>query len=172
LNPVATAQLASVPLPNLPGIAQNLLAAETQAINTNQGSVRLDHRFTDSDNLYLRASVFDAREADPFGSGVLQESLLQGFGRDLSTHSINGAPGWTHVFNAQLLNEARFDYLTVVGGQQSPNAGNPFASLTGLQGVTTNAQDMGFPQASFGGQFTTMGDPALFTFRNNRDFEF
>ena len=41
-----------------------------------------------------------------------------------------------------------------------------------LQGVTTNLQDMGFPQASFGGQFTTMGDPALFTFRNNRDFEF
>ena len=25
---------------------------------------------------------------------------------------------------------------------------------------------------SFGGQFTTMGDPALFRFRNNRDFEF
>lgn len=172
LNPVATALLASVPLPNLPGIAQNLLSTETQAINTNQGSARLDHRFTDNDNIYLRASVFDAREADPFGSGVLQESLLPGFGRDLSTHSINGAAGWTHVFNAQLLNEARFGYLTVVGGQQSPNSGNPFASLTGLQGVTTNLQDMGFPQASFGGQFTTMGDPALFTFRNNRDFEF
>ena len=31
---------------------------------------------------------------------------------------------------------------------------------------------MGFPQVSFGGQFTTMGDPALFTFRDNRDFEF
>jgi hypothetical protein len=31
---------------------------------------------------------------------------------------------------------------------------------------------MGFPQFSFGGQFTTMGDPALFTFRNNHDVEF
>jgi hypothetical protein len=31
---------------------------------------------------------------------------------------------------------------------------------------------MGYPQISFGGQFTTMGDPALFTFRENRDFEF
>jgi hypothetical protein len=172
LDPVATALLSEGPLSNLPGIAQNLLSTETQAINTNQGSVRLDHRFTDSDNVYLRASVFDARQADPFGSGVLQETLLPGFGRDLSTHSINGAAGWTHVFKAQLLDEARFGYLTVVGGQQSPNAGNPFASLTGLQGVTTTPQDMGFPQASFGGQFTTMGDPALFTFRNNRDFEF
>ena len=172
LNPIATTLLSAIPLPNLPGIAQNLLSTETQAINTNQGSARLDHRFTDRDNIFLRASLFDAREADPFGSGVLQESLLPGFGRSLSTHSINGAAGWTHTFSPNLLNEARFGYLTVTGGQKSPNAGNDFASLTGLQGVTANPLDTGFPQVSFGGQFTTMGDPSLFTFRGNRDFEF
>jgi hypothetical protein len=172
LDPVATALLGQIPLPNLPGIGQNLLASEVQRINTNQYSARIDHRFTDKDNAFLRASIFDAREFDPFGSGVLQESLLPGFGRDLSTHSINGAAQWTHAFNANLLNEARFGFLTVVGGQQSPNAGNTFAGLTGIQGVTTNPADMGYPQVSFGGQFTTMGDPALFTFRDNRDFEF
>jgi len=172
LDPVATALLAQIPLPNLPGIGQNLLASDTQSIDTNQYSARIDHRFTDKDNTFLRASIFDAREFDPFGSGVLQESLLPGFGRDLSTHSINGAAQWTHAFNANLLNETRFGFLTVAGGQQSPNAGNTFAGLTGIQGVTTNPADMGYPQVSFGGQFTTMGDPALFTFRDNRDFEF
>lgn len=172
LDPVATGLLASIPLPNLPGLAQNLLASDEQRINTNQYSARIDHRFTDKDDTFLRASIFDAREFDPFGSGVLQESLLPGFGRDLSTHSINGAAQYTHAFSAILLNEARFGFLTVVGGQQSPNAGNPFAALTGLQGVTTNPADLGYPQVSFGGQFSTMGDPALFTFRNNRDFEF
>ena len=172
LDPVAAALLAKIPLPNLPGIGQNLLASDIQNVNTNQYSARIDHRFTDKDNAFLRASIFDAREFDPFGSGVLQESLLPGFGRDLSTHSINGAAQWTHAFNGNLLNEARFGFLTVVGGQQSPNAGSSFAELTGLQGVTANPADMGYPQVSFGGQFTTMGDPALFTFRNNRDFEF
>jgi hypothetical protein len=172
LDPVASALLAQIPFPNLPGIGQNLLASDTQSINTNQYSARLDHRITDKDSAFLRASIFDAREFDPFGSGVLQESLLPGFGRDLGTHSINGVAQETHVFNANLLNEARFGFLRVVGGQQSPNAGNPFAALTGLQGVTSNPSDMGYPQVSFGGQFTTMGDPALFTFRNNRDFEF
>ena len=172
LNSIATAALAAVPFPNLPGIAQNLLSTQTQAVNNNQGSARLDHRFTDQDNTYLRASLFDARESDPFGSGVLQESLLPGFGRTLSTHSINGAAGWTHGFSASLLNEARFGFLTVAGGQKSPNAGNNFASLAGLQGVTANPLDTGYPQFSLGGQFTTIGDPALFTFRNNRDFEF
>ena len=98
--------------------------------------------------------------------------MLPGFGRDLSTHAINGAASWTHVFNANVLNESRFGFLTVAGGQTSPNAGNAFAAQTGLQGVTTNPLDLGYPQISFGGQFTTMGDPSLFTFRNNRDFEY
>ncbi len=172
LDPVAAALLATIPLPNLPGNAQNLLATGTQSIDTNQYSSRIDHRFSDKDDSYLRASIFDAREADPFGSGVLQESLLPGFGRTLSTHSDNGVAGWTHTFNSSLLNEARFGVLSVAGGQKSPNAGNNFAGLTGLQGVTANPLDMGYPQVSFGGEFSTMGDPALFTYRNNRDYEF
>jgi len=172
LDPVALAMLAEIPLPNRPGLAQNLLDTGTQRIDTNQYSARLDHQFSGKDSSYLRASVFDAREFDPFGSGVLQESLLPGFGRNLSTHSVNGAAGWTHTWSADSLNEARFGFLTVPGGQTSPNAGNPFASQTGLEGVTANPLDMGYPQISFGGQFTTIGDPALFTFRKNRDFEF
>ena len=171
LDPVAIALLAQIPLPNLPGVAQNLLATGNQRINGNQYSARLDHQFSSSDITYLRASLFDARQTDPFGSSVLQESLLPGFGRDLSTHAINGAAGWTHVFSPSVLNEARFGFLTVAGGQTSPNVGNTFAAQNGLQGVTANPLDTGYPQVSFGGQFATMGDPALFTFRNNRDLE-
>jgi hypothetical protein len=172
LDSVSRALLASVPQPNSPGIAQNLLASRIQRVNSNNASAKLDHQSSPNDTAYARFSLFDARQFDPFGSDVLQESLLPGFGRGLSTHSLNGVAGWTHVFSAEFLNEARFSFLTVAGGQTSLNAGNPFAAQTGLQGVTTNPLDMGFPQVSFGGQFTTMGDPALFTFRNNRDFEF
>jgi hypothetical protein len=172
LDSVSTALLANVPRANLPGIAQNLRASEIQRLDSNNFSARLDHQFSADDTAYARFSLFDARQLDPFGSGVLQESLLPGFGRNLSTHSLNGVAGWTHVFSPEFLNEARFAFLTVAGGQTSPNAGNPFARNAGLQGATANPLDMGFPQVSFGGQFTTMGDPALFTFRRNRDFEF
>jgi hypothetical protein len=172
LDPVAVALFAQIPLPNLPGIAQNLRSTGDQRTDGNQSTERLDHRFSSNDTTYLRASLFDAREADPFGSSVLQESLLPGFGRRLSTHANNGAAGWTHIFNANVLNEFRFGFLTVAGGQANPNAGNTFAAQTGLQGVSTNSLDIGYPQVSLGGQFTTMGDPSLFTFRNNRDFEF
>jgi hypothetical protein len=172
LDPVATALLAQIPQPNLTGIAQNLRSTGSQRINGNQYSARLDHQFSEKDTAYLRGSLFDAREFDPFGSGVLQESLLPGFGRNLSTHAINGVAGWTRSFNANALNELRFGFLSVAGGQTSPNAGNTFAARTGMQGVIANPLDLGYPQVSFGGQFTTMGDPALFTFRDNRDFEF
>jgi hypothetical protein len=172
LDPVATAILSEVPLPNLAGVGLNLLDSQAQRINTNAYSARVDHQFARKDNAFLRASLFDARQFDPFGSSVLQETLLPGFGRFLSTHSINGAAGWTHTFDPNVLNEARFGFLTVAGGQQSPNAGNPFALENGVQGVTKNPADMGYPQFSFGGQFTPIGDPALFTFRDNRDLEF
>jgi len=164
--------LAQIPLPNLPGLGQNLLATGDQRLDTNQYSARLDHQFSTSDTAYLRASAFDARQSDPFGSSVLQETLLPGFGRNLSTHAVNGVAAWTHTFSPSVLNETRFGLLTVSGGQTSPNRGNPFAAATGLEGVTANPQDLGFPQVSFGGQFSTMGDPALFTYRNNSDFEF
>ncbi len=172
IDPVAVALLAHIPLPNLPGVAQNLLSTGDQRVNGNQYSARLDHQVSPQDTTFLRASLFDAREADPFGSSVLQESLLPGFGRNLSTHALNGAAGWTHAFSADLLNESRFGFLTVAGGQTSPNAGNPFAARNGLQGVTANPLDLGYPQVSFGGQFSTLGDPSLFTFRDNRDLEF
>lgn len=172
LDPVAAGLLQSIRLPNLPGVGQNLLAAEMQRINANQYSARVDHQFSTKDSAYLRASLFDARQFDPFGSGTLQESLLPGFGRTLSTHALNGAASWAHVFRPDLFGEARFGFLTAVGGQQSPNAGSSFAARTGLLGVTANPLDAGFPQASLGGQFSTMGDPASFIFRDNRDLEF
>ena len=135
-------------------------------------SARLDHQISDEGHHLRRDSLFDAREFDPFGSGVLQESLLPGFGRNLSTHSVERRGSWTHVFSAEFLNEARFGISNRGRRPDQPKRGNPFAAQTGLQGVTTNPLDMGFPQVSFGGQFTTMGDPALFTFRDNHDFEF
>src|SRR6185312_10383816 len=72
LDPVAVALLGHIPLPNLPGKAQNLRSTGGQRINGNQYSARLDHQFSKRDTTFLRASLFDARQADPFGSSVLQ----------------------------------------------------------------------------------------------------
>ena len=70
-----------------------------------------------------------------------------------------------------MLNEFRFGWMTVEGGQLSLNRGNAFASQVGLLGVTGDPRDAGFPQISTGGLFSAMGDPTVFTTRDNQHFE-
>jgi hypothetical protein len=173
INSAANALLNLVPLPT-PGQtgANNLLAVGQQSIDTNQYNARIDHQFSMNDSAFIRASVFDANQFDPFGSSVLNEALLPGFGRTLRTHSVNFSVGETHTFNANLLNEFRFGWLSVSGGQGDPHAGNPFASTFGLLGTTQIPSDMGYPQVNLSGVFSTIGTAAGFVSRVDRNYEF
>jgi hypothetical protein len=67
----------------------NYLAIGQQSIDTNQYNARIDHQVSMKDSVFARTSVFDANQFDPFGSSVLNEALLPGFGRTLRTHSVN-----------------------------------------------------------------------------------
>jgi Carboxypeptidase regulatory-like domain len=171
LDPAAVALLAKIPSPNLPGTANNLLAVDKQTNDNNQFNGRIDHEFSSKDTAYARASGLAAKEFDPFGSSVLNEALLPGFGRNLTTHSANASVGEIHVFSANIQNEFRFGFLRVSGGQSDPNAGTPFASQYGLQGTTTNPADTGYPQVSLSNTFTTMGSATGFSSRLDRDVE-
>ena len=81
------------------------------------------------------------------------------------------ATSYTRSFGASLLNEFRFGFLSASGGQISTNQGVNFRATSGLQGVTRDPRDMGFPQVSFGGLFSTIGDPTSFVSRENRSYE-
>jgi hypothetical protein len=116
--------------------------------------------------------VFHAKAFQPFGSGKLSESLLPGFGRELTTKATNVALSYTHTFTTNVLNEFRFGYLNVSGGQISQNRGVDFASQVGLQGTTPIPADQGYPQVSFGGLFTNIGDPTSFITRRDVSYEF
>ena len=131
----------------------------------------MDHRLSASDTLYGRFTSYDVSDLQPFGTSSLNETLVPGFGRTVTTKSRNLALGYTHAFGTKWLNEIRFGYLNASGGQVSPNQGTNFAAASGLQGVTTNPLDMGYPQVSFGGLFSTIGDPATFVSRDDRSYE-
>lgn len=171
IDPAAAAILAKVPLPNLPGTANNLLAIDPKTVDNNEYDARIDHQFSPKDAGYARLSRFDANEFDPYGSSVLNEALLPGFGRNLTTHSINASAGEVHVFSPTAQNEFRFGYLRVSGGQGDPNAGTPFAAQFGLLGTTPNQRDMGYPQISLSNTFSTIGSAAGFSSRIDTNFE-
>ncbi len=160
-----------MPLPTSAGLVQNLLGVEDQVNPMNQFSLKVDHRFGVNDNLSGRFTTFRVHDTQPFGTSSLNEALVSGFGRTVTTKSENLALGYTHSFGPKWLNEARFGYLHAQGGQVSPNQGVDFAALSGLQGVTRDVRDMGYPQVSFGGQFSAIGDPTFFVSRNNKSYE-
>jgi len=171
LDPVALAILAKVPKANGSGAVQNLVAAEPQDNPMDQYSLRIDHRLSANDNVFGRFTAYDVKDSQPFGTSSLNEALVPGFGRVVNTRSRNLAFSHIHTFSPRLLNEFRLGYLMASGGQTSPNQGVSLAAA-GLQGVTTNPEDMGYPQVSFGGLFSVIGDPTVFVTRNNRSFEF
>jgi len=168
---VAVALLRKIPGPTVSGAVQNLLAVGTQQNPMNQFTVRMDHRLSENDTLFGRFTSYDVSDTQPFGTSSLNETLVPGFGRVVTTTSRNLALSHTHAISNSVLNELRFGWLSAGGGQVSPNQGTPFAAASGLQGVTTNPADMGYPQVSFGGLFSTIGDPASFVSRQNRSFE-
>ena len=79
--------LDKLPDANLAGQAQNYLATPTLRNDNNQGVMRIDHRLTAKDNLFGRLYVADFDTFQPFGSSLLNESLVPGFGYDLTTRT-------------------------------------------------------------------------------------
>ena len=119
-----------------------------------------------------RFSTFDADEVQPFGTSSLQETLVPG----LRPHARHAAPERRRQPHARrsapsVLNELRFGWMRVDGGQVSENRGVDFAAQVGLQGVTSDPRDVGYPQISTRGLYSTFGDPTSFTYRNNQHVE-
>ena len=171
IDPLASALLQRVPLPTSVADLQNLTAVGQQRKDVDQASLRLDHRFGPNDQLFVRFSTFDADEIQPFGTSALQETLVPGFGRQVGTSAKNLAVSHTHVFGGAAVNELRLGWMRVTGGQVSENRGVDFASQVGLEGVTTDPRDVGYPQISTRGLYSTFGDPTSFVYRDNEHFE-
>jgi hypothetical protein len=171
LDPIAVALLARVPQPTVSTSVQNLLAVEPEINRMDQFTGRVDHRISANDTLYGRFTAYSVNDTQPFGTSALNESLVPGFGRVVTTRTENLALSYTHTFGTSILHETRFGYLNVSGGQASQNQGVDFASPVGLLGTTRDPRDMGYPQVSFGGLYSAIGDPTTFVSRRDRSFE-
>ena len=172
-DPAAVALLAAAytPLPNLSGSTNNLLEESPTVQHNDSYNAKLDGTLTSKDYASIFGDIFDARESDPYGSAVLNEAQLPAFGRILRTHTIDLALDESHTFSAAIMNDFRFGWLRVSGGQQDPNAGNQFAGRYGIAGTTSNPLDQGFPQFNLSSEFTTLGSPAGFTSRIDNHFD-
>ncbi|MGH9784190.1 MAG: carboxypeptidase-like regulatory domain-containing protein, partial [Terriglobia bacterium] len=99
LNPVAVSFLRNIPMPNLPGEAQNFTATSPFTNGNDQFTVRGDEYFGQDDTLFGRFTYANMRTFQPYGNTNLQETLVPGFGYDITTATHNAAINYTHIFS-------------------------------------------------------------------------
>ena len=172
LDPVAVAFFQKIPLPNLPGEVQNYNVTSPFRNDNDQFSLRGDQRLGGNDNLFGRFTYANLRTFQPYGSTNLNETLIPGFGYEITTKTHNIALNQTHIFSPSLIHEFRFGFLRVTGGQESENAGIDFAGQSGLQGVSRDRSKAGFPTMNFADAYNTVGDPQTLITRRNNSFDF
>lgn len=152
LSPIALKAEALIPLPNI----GPELYSSTQILTNNydQGGFRLDHYFSNSDQIFARYATSSQHELDPLpinGSGV------PGFpvANDITTNSATISQ--VHIFSPQLVQTARVAFFRNVfleGAATNHSA----ASALGFTYQPTLPSEIGDPYLILSG-YTDVGDP-------------
>ncbi|HZS10424.1 MAG TPA: TonB-dependent receptor [Blastocatellia bacterium] len=162
-DPVARALLDRYPLPTSAGAANNYSRVGNEEQDQDQFDVRLDHRFSEHDQVFGRYS-FARDTSDPVtplpdGSGNITGGAI-GLTKTTAQQVVGN---YLHVFNQALLNELRFGHTRRAVNRRAVNRGEAVA----IPGIPTNE--------AFGGALPTftisglqqLGPPA----GTNSDFQ-
>jgi len=166
IDPVALALLHRYPDPNLPGTANNFRRIANEDQDQDQFDIRIDHRFSDSDQVFARYSyakdVSNPVPPLPDGSGNITSGAI-GL---TDTIGQSFASSYVHIFNPRMSNEVRVGYTRRVIAREGLNLASPPSESLGLPGIPANAafQDA-LPTFIIDG-FQQLGTPA----NTNSDF--
>lgn len=156
-----------LPLPNRPGVSNNLLLEESVPTSYNQFTAKIDEHIGSNDILSGRLS--ETREFD--GSYGPYHGLNQyDPGANPKTPiSYNSVLNWTHIFNPTNLLEARASYSRAHVLFDTPNYGTTdYTSQLGIQGFGPGISDIypSYPQMSISG-FTGLPQGFLLNYISN-----
>jgi len=109
------------PAPTNSNLFSNYAANPISSNNTDQFDVRVDHTFSDKDNIFGRFSYIDNPSLipGPFGGVADGGSFSDG---TQTAKSLNAVVSETHVFSTSLVNEVRAGYSRLSATRLQPNA--------------------------------------------------
>jgi hypothetical protein len=151
-NPIAVAAAKLYPLPN---IGTNVFeSTQLGSSNYDQGGFRLDHYFTNNDQLFLRFSTSSLHQFDPLpiaGAGVPGFPVTD----DIMTNSVTAS--WVHLISPQTVQTVRGSIFrnTFLNGQATNHT--PGSSL-GFQYQPTLGLNDGVPYLIVSG-YASLGNP-------------
>ena len=145
MDPIGAAIASFYPAPNVDRPGGNLLSQPVSRSDVDQLVVRLDHEMGDGDSLFGRYTYWhsDRFEAfDTFGGG---NTDVPGFGTNVPDRGHNLSLGWVRAWTPSVLNDFRLGFKRRILARFHENQGNDISSQLGIQGLSTNPIDVGFP---------------------------
>ena len=193
INPIGQAMINLYPDPNANNASAgiNYTSQPVRQLDDTRFDIRLDHTFSEKDNTFGRFSYDQAFSYVPGGSPGFAEANAFGSNQRIRNHARNLALGETHVFNANMVNQATFgynrifDYISSQGTGTCASAtiggGIPNANLGCAAGSTTctNFYSCGLVSTEFQGGYWALGDRGyspfqggtnVFSFRDSLDY--
>jgi len=142
INPQLEAFLLQyVPQPNMMMMSSgadsnNYLDIRNETHYQNQGTVRVDHDFSNNDTAMARYSVGSERGFSPSSGVTSTTENLPGFGANFDNLSQQAVISWNHVFTSNKLNTASLalSRLSMDRTSQNDNVNNIVGQL-GIQGI-------------------------------------
>jgi Carboxypeptidase regulatory-like domain len=154
INLTGLALLDLYPAPNVNSTQNNISSSGANILNSDQFSMRVDHRIGDADQIYAVYEFSDSTSLSPLTRTVL------GWGTKSPTRAQSASTGWTHIFGPTLVNEARVGYSRNSTAVFQDDSGINVDGALGINAnpdVTTVPRDGGTPQIALTG-YATIGD--------------
>jgi hypothetical protein len=162
IDPIAQRFLNLYPAPSASGLASNFTTTVDREQTSDTFDLRLDHRFTDARNLYLRYSDNAVETLVPgvFGivNGIDPGGSAAGFGGPSIADAWGLHGNYLEIIRPTLLFEAKAGKLYFNTESLPETYGQNVASSYGLQGVNVDDRTSGLPNMTVAG-YTTLGDP-------------
>jgi hypothetical protein len=159
-NAVGAGLLALFPAPNANG-ANNYAATGTGSFNVNQFSGRLDHKLSDSMNLFGSYQFADSTEFYPITNPLCSARDVPGFGCDELQRTQHISLNWTWTLTPRLINEARVGYSRFGFFRLQEDRDSDIIAKLGIKGLTDAGRTLfnnGAPELQIAG-FPTIGGP-------------
>jgi len=159
ISPIAAALLSPsvIPLPNLPGTANNFAYAVVGTETEPQFDVRVDYAYSSKDRFFARNSYVHRDYTAP-SPGTIFINNGNAYGTNVG---YNDVVGWDHFFSSNMINQARvgfnryatYDFDNAFGKSENNALGITNGNIASLP-ITS-----GIAQFNISGGWTGTGDP-------------
>lgn len=160
LNQNAIKLLNLYPTPTSSSLFSNYASGPLRKEKRNTFDVRVDHNFSERDQIFARVSYFDDPQFIPGPFAGIADGGAFNQGDQIAT-SRNAVLSYTHSFTPSMINEARIGFSGIHTGRLQPN-GNTMGlpEQYGIQGIPQIPLNGGLPAFGIGG-LSTIGSNAF-----------